>query len=164
MAATRAAAAALWRFCFDIDLISVTAAIKRPLDDPLPWLLADPRRLERTVRDGVWLRIVDAPTALIQRHYPEPATLTLEIRDDFCPWNHARFTLEASPDGALCRPTTQPPDLTLDASALASAYLGAVSFTTLQAAGLVDEHTPGTLRQADRLFAAARAPWTPFNF
>ena len=164
MATTRAAAAALWRFCFDIDLITITAALKRPLDDPLPWLLADPRRLERTTRDGLWLRIVDAPTALTQRHYPEPATLTLEIRDNFCPWNNARYTLEASPEGATCRPTTQAADLTINASALASAYLGAVSFTTLQAAGQADEHTPGTLRRADRLFAAEQAPWTPFNF
>lgn len=164
MATTREAAAALWRFCFDIDLIGVTAAIKRPLDDPLPWLLADPRRLERTVRDGVWLRVVDAPAALSQRSYAESAGLTLEVRDDFCPWNNGRFALDAAPEGATCRATTQPADLTIDAAGLASAYLGAVSFTTLGGAGLADEHTPGTLRRADRLFAAERAPWTPFNF
>ena len=36
MAATSEANAALWRFCFDVDLISTTEARKRPLDDPMP--------------------------------------------------------------------------------------------------------------------------------
>jgi hypothetical protein len=30
---------------------------------------------------------------------------------------------------------------------------------TLAAAGLVDEHTAGALRRADRMFRADRAPW-----
>ena len=165
MAATPQAAAALWRFCFDIDLMSATEAVKRPLDDPLPWMLADPRRLQRTTRDALWLRIIDVPAALTQRQYPHPAHLTLEIRDQQCPWNNRRFTLEATPEGATCQPTTtQTPDLTLDASALASAYLGAINFTTLKNAGQVDEHTPGSLQQANQLFATTPAPWTPFNF
>ena len=120
MAASREAAAALWRFCFDIDLIGVTAAVKRPLDDPLPWLLADPRRLERTVRDGVWLRVVDAPAALAQRRYGAADALTLEVRDDFCGWNEGRFALEGSPEGAACRATDRAADLTVEASGLAS--------------------------------------------
>ena len=52
--------------------MGVTEAIKRPLDDPLPWMLADPRRLQRATRDGVWLRVVDAAAALEQRRYAEP--------------------------------------------------------------------------------------------
>ena len=164
MAATREAAAALWRFCFDIDLIGVTEAVKRPLDDPLPWMLSDPRRLQRTIRDGVWLRVVDAAAALEQRRYAQEGRLTLQVRDGLCPWNEGSFELEGAPEGARCRPTDAPPELSLDVSALASAYLGAVSFTTLHRAGLADEHAPGALRRADRLFAAPHQPWTPFNF
>ena len=44
MAATPAAVKALWRYCFDLDLMTCTEATSRPVDDPLPWLLADPRR------------------------------------------------------------------------------------------------------------------------
>ena len=165
MAATREAAAALWRFCFDLDLMSSTEAIKRPPDDPLPWMLLDPRRLQRTVRDGVWLRVVDARAALEQRSYTEAGhSITLEVRDDLCPWNNGRFKLEGSAKGASCRATDSSPDLSIDVSGLASAYLGAVGFTTLAEAGLADEHTPGALRRADRMFAVQRQPWTPFNF
>ena len=164
MAATREATAALWRFCFDLDLMSNTEAIKRPMDDPLPWMLLDPRRLQRTVRDGVWLRVVDARAALEQRSYAEAGRLTLEVRDDLCDWNNGRFELEGSAEGATCRATDSPPDLSVAISGLASAYLGTVSFTTLTDAGLADEHTPGALHRADRMFAVQHQPWTPFNF
>ena len=164
MAATREAAFALWRFCFDLDLMGNTEAIKRPLDDPLPWMLLDPRRLQRTVRDGVWLRVVDARSALEQRSYTEAGRLTLEVRDDLCAWNNGRFELEGGPEGAACRATDSPPDLSIAVSGLASAYLGTASLTTLSGAGLADEHTPGAMQRADRMFAAQRQPWTPFNF
>ena len=164
MAVTREAAAALWRFCFDVDLMSVTEAIKRPMDDPLPWMLADPRRLQRTIRDGVWLRVVDAAAALEQRRYAETGRLTLEVRDGLCPWNNGCFQLEGGPDGAQCRTTSASPDISIDPSALASVYLGTVSFYSQLGAGLVDEHKPGAVEKADRMFAVPLQPWTPFNF
>ena len=164
MATTREATAALWRFCFGLDLMSNTEAIKRPMDDPLPWMLLDPRRLQRTVRDGVWLRVVDARAALEQRSYAEAGRLMLEVRDDLCDWNNGRFELEGSAEGATCRATDSSPDLSVAISGLASAYLGTVSFTTLSDAGLADEHTPGALHRADRMFAVQHQPWTPFNF
>ena len=164
MAATPAANAALWRFCFDMDLIERTEAIKRPLDDPMPWLLADPRRLQRSVRDGLWLRIVDAAAALELRQYLTGDRLTLEVRDDFCPWNSACLRLDASLEGAECRVVASSPDLTVPIGALAPAYTGAATFTTLAQAGLVTEHTAGALLRADRMFAVQLKPWTPYNF
>ena len=189
MTTTVAAAAALWRFCFDTDLMETTEALKRPLDDPLPWLLADPRRLQRITRDGLWLRIIDARHALTLRRYAAPGRLTLQIQDDLCPWNNTPLTLETTPDTAAsdanadaddaadaasrapdtgapaeCRPTRSAPEITITISALASAYLGATTFTTLARAGLAEEHTPGALQKADRMFAVTLQPWTPYNF
>ena len=355
MTTTAAAAAALWRFCFDTDLMETTEALKRPVDDPLPWLLADPRRLQRATRDGLWLRIIDAQKALPLRRYAAPGALTLQIHDDLCPWNTTPFTLETTSDAdtvaanyatgrnpdtaasadrrpgqrapdtgaptdtdaagyptdhnpnadvsadanaaghptgrapdtgapaagypagrnpdtavpadanaagyptshapdtgasaaghpgqstpdtgasaaghpgqsaqdtgapaaghpgqstpdtgapaaghpgqsaqdtgapvdrrpasrarnasdttsrapdtsayaAECRPARSAPDVTITVSALASAYLGAATFTTLARAGLAEEHTPGALQKADRMFAVTHQPWTPYNF
>ena len=97
MAATKEANAALWRFCFDVDLLTCTEALKRPVDDPLPWMLADPRRLQRSTRDGMWLRLIDVSVSLELRRYMQSDRLVLEVRDELCPWNEGRFELEGSP-------------------------------------------------------------------
>ena len=75
-----------------------------------------------------------------------------------------RFTLDAGPDGAECAPTTRSADLTLPATALASAYLGGTRLATLAEAGLVDEHRPGGLAAADRLLAGDLVPYCPLHF
>ena len=164
MAATKEANTALWRFCFDVDLINCTEALKRPVDDPLPWMLADPRRLQSTTRDGMWVRLIDVCASLELRRYRQSGRLVLEVRDELCPWNEGRFELEGSCEGATCRASSSSSDLVLGVSDLASAYLGAVSFSTLSQAGLVDERTPGALLRADRMFAVRYQPWTPHGF
>ena len=42
MAATNSAYAALWRYCFDIDLRTETVARDRPVDDPIHWIFGRP--------------------------------------------------------------------------------------------------------------------------
>jgi len=164
MAATTEANTALWRFCFDMDLISSTEALRRPVDDPLPWMLADPRRLQRSTRDGLWVRLIDVAASLKLRRYMQEDHLVLEVRDERCPWNEGRFNLEGSAEGATCRASSSSPDLVLAVSTLSSAYLGTASFSALSRAGLVDERTPGALLRADRMFAVRYQPWTPANF
>ncbi len=164
MAATKEAHTALWRFCFDTDLVTGAEAERRPVDDPLPWMLADPRRLRRGTRDGLWLRLVDVGAALKLRRYMESGRLVVEVRDEVCPWNAGRFELEGALEDAACHPTSSAPDLVITVAALASTYLGAASFSTLSLAGLVEEHTAGALRRADRMFAVQQQPWTPCGF
>ena len=103
------------------------------MDDPLPWMLADTRRLQRNTRDGLWLRLVDVAATLSQRQYAAAGKLVIQVQDEVCPWNAKRFALEAGPEGASCRATEAAPELALTAAALASTYLGAVSFSTLGA-------------------------------
>ena len=113
MAATKEANTALWRFCFDTDLISCTEALRRPVDDPLPWMLADPRRLQRSTRDGLWVRIIDVSASLKLRRYMQSDRLVLEVQDGLCPWNEGRFELEGSSEAATCRASSSSPDLVL---------------------------------------------------
>jgi len=164
MAVTTEANTALWRFCFDVDRMNTTEALRRPVDDPLPWLLADPRRLQRSTRDGVWVRLIDVSAALNLRHYSHGSHLVLEVKDDICPWNARKFQLEGSSQGGGCRASDSSPDLLINVANLASAYMGAVSFSTLAMAGLVEERTPGALLRADCMFAVQYPPWTPCNF
>ncbi len=157
---TEKAEAELWRFCFGIDLMTSTFAPGRPVDDPLLWLLKDPRRLTRSVRDQLWLRLVDVQAALSARGYASECGVVLNVHDTFCPWNEGRFVLETGLDGANCKSTTRSADLELSASDLASVYLGGTTLATLERAGRVDEHRTGALRELDRALATERRPWT----
>ena len=92
---TDKAHAALWRYCFDVDLIWRVSYDLTPIDDPLWWMLADPRRLKRTRYDAIWLRIVDVPAALSARKYASAGKLVIEVVDEFCPWAGGSFELDA---------------------------------------------------------------------
>ena len=64
----------------DIDLVEEVTASVRPLDEPLRWRLADPRRLRTTsITDCLWARLVDIPAALAARGYGIETELVLEV-------------------------------------------------------------------------------------
>jgi predicted acetyltransferase len=156
--------AALWRYCFDLDLMARTTAWARPVDEPLFQMLAEPRRLRFRVEDGLWVRLVDVPAALAGRRYVTEGKAVLEVRDSFCPWNEGRYELVGGPDGAACRATNAEPDLALTAADLAAVYLGGVRFNALRQAGRVIENRPGAVGRADALFGWDPPPWCPDIF
>jgi predicted acetyltransferase len=158
--ATPHATEALWRYLLGLDLIARIRARLLPLDHPLLLLLVEPRRARFALAEALWVRLVDVGAALSARRYRSAESLVLEVTDAFCPWNAGRWALA---DGVATR-TDDPPDLGLDAAALASAYLGGLTFTQLRDALLVDELTPGAVDRADDLFRTSLAPWCPEIF
>lgn len=156
---------ALWDYLFGVDLIATVRARNRPVDDPLRWMLADPRRL-RVLRqvDDLWVRLLDIPAALSARRYTAADRLVLEVTDPFIPENAGCYLLEAGPDEAVCRATTDAADLALDVADLGAAYLGGVRFATLALAGRVRELRAGALQRADALFATPTAPYSGTGF
>ena len=161
IARTEAAHAALWDYCFNIDLVKTIKAWARPTDDPLMWMLHDARALERKPCDRTWLRLIDVPKALSSRTYAQEGEIVFEVRDEFCPWNEGVYELNGGPSGATCTPTTKSPDITLAADDLAVPYLGGFPFTPLAQAGRVVENAPGALQRADAMFATPLKPWSP---
>lgn len=157
--------AALWRFLCDVDLMQRVECGSRPLDDPLRWRLAEPRRMRTVgVADFLWLRVLDVPGALESRAYEGEARIVLEVVDRFRPAAGGRFLLEAGPDGAICKPTGDTPDLSLGAADLGAVYLGGVAPSLLAEAGRVDEHSHGALARADSLFTTRRLPYSNTGF
>jgi predicted acetyltransferase len=153
----------LWRFLHGVDLVTTIELWNQPVDDPVAWRLRDQRRLARTVRDSLWIRILDIPRALAARRYPIPGRLVLEVTGGMLQEDHGRFELEATGSGAECRPTTAAPDITLPLSLLSSIYLGGNRLTTLARAGGVCG-SADAINRADALFASATAPWCPEVF
>ncbi|NUK67580.1 GNAT family N-acetyltransferase, partial [Streptomyces lunaelactis] len=143
IALTPAAERALWHYVCSVDWITTVKSGYRAPDDLLPLLLPDPRAARiLTQADFLWVRILDVVRALEGRTYPTSASLVFEVHDGLG-LAGGRFRLDASPDGAVCAPSPESPDLTLDVRELGSLYLGDESAVRLTALGRVEEGTPG---------------------
>jgi predicted acetyltransferase len=154
---------AIWRYLFDVDLVRTVKAPHMAVPNPLQHVLAEPRALGLKVADGLWARLVDLPAALSARRYATHDALVLEVSDTYCPWNAGRWRLRTEgphdPAPAIVEATSDVPDLALDTTDLAAAYLGGKRLLDLASAGRVTELTPGALARAEALFSADREPW-----
>ncbi|HEY6275161.1 MAG TPA: GNAT family N-acetyltransferase [Streptosporangiaceae bacterium] len=179
MTADPAAAAAIWGDLLSRDLATEFHAQLRPVDDPVLFLLADPRRLRMTVADGLWVRLVDVPAALGQRRYACPVDAVIEVTDGLCGWNQGRWRLTAGGAGgpaagraggqppgfaATCEPTSAPADIALPVSTLGAIYLGGTRLGPLAAAGQATELRPGALAALSAALSWDPAPWCPEIF
>jgi predicted acetyltransferase len=162
-----AAERTLWGWLTELDLLGHVRAWRGPVPHPLILELTEPRRMGLTVREGLWLRILDVAGALEGRAYAGTGSLTFELADEFRPANAGRWRLTVG-DAAGARPnvrhTDDEPDLTLDTSDLATVYLGAFRFADLARSGRVAECRPGAIADADRLFASTATAWCSTMF
>lgn len=155
----------LWRYLLSVDLVTSVRAANRPVDEPLPWLLANARAVDTDrVSDQLWVRILDLPRALEARSFEREGSITLEVVDDDAWGGTRRWRLDAGPDGAACRPTASGPDLTLPIRAIGAAYLGGTRLRDVVLATGADEHRPGALAAADLLLRMPDEPWCSTDF
>jgi predicted acetyltransferase len=153
------ALAAIWRYLLAIDWVSHINAYRLPLDHPLFHWIREPRRMRFWVLEALWVRLVDVGAALAARGLRE-GEVVLDVRDELCPWNTARWRVA---DGSAER-TTAPAELQLDVAALGSVYLGGFTFEALRWGGRLEELKPGAVARADELFRTERLPWCPELF
>ena len=157
---------ALWELLSDVDLTRRVVAPCRPVDEPLRWMLRNPRALRTTRQsDALWLRVLDVPAALEGRAYDVETRLTIAVEGDtMCPHNAGVWRLDAAPGGATCSRVQAAPDLTLDVQSLGSLYLGGTSAQVLAAAGRVRAHRDGALAELARAFRTDPEPFNSFGF
>lgn len=166
-----AAYSAIWNDLLTRDLVSEIRARTRPSDEPLLYLLADPRRARPVLLDGLWVRLVRLDQALMQRRYACAVDVVIEVTDDLFAENAGRWRLRA-PDPATgagsalasCERTSAPADVSLPVRALGAAYLGGTRLGALAGAGLVTEIRPGALATLSAAMSWDRAPWSPTGF
>ena len=151
----------LLRFLLGLDLVDRVVFWMLPLDDPLPWLVADRRAVRVTaVHDETWLRIIDTHAALTARGYVGDGTVTIAVNDPLLPANSARFAIA----GGGATVTDRQPDLTVDVEGLGAVLLGGATWRDLALAGLARTDDPAALVASDRLFAVPEAPHAGFYF
>ena len=159
IASSHEAYSSLWRLCLDMDLVDIIKAEHRPADEELKWMLADPRRLVEHSCDRYWVRLVDVKKALSQRLYSVDGSLTLKVRDSFLPWNQEVVELRSESGESSCATSNRNPDIVLSAGDLGAVYLGGINFSTLLAAGRIEEITKGSISKANLMFSTKRNPW-----
>ena len=156
------------------DLITEFRLRRRPVDDPLLYQLADPRRARPRLKDALWARIIDLPGALAGRRYSAPVDTVIDVRDNLVPSNAGRWRLTTAEPAAAdrngleasCVPAaaSAPADLALDIAALGAAYLGGTPLGALAGAGLVAEQRAGAVRKLSAAMSWDPAPWCPISF
>ena len=162
LATSAAAAARLWRYLLDLDLMHRVDVYATGPDDPLVLsLLAEPRRARAGLRDNLHVRLIDVAAALSGRRYATDVDVVLQVEDERCPWNTGRWRLSGGREGASCERAVDEPDLVLTPADLGAAYLGG---TPLRSRA-VEERTPGALSRATTAFGPLdAAPWCPQVF
>jgi predicted acetyltransferase len=158
------ASATLWRYLIEFDLFGRVEAWNTPIDDPLQHWIEEPRRGTRQVEDQLYVKLLDMGSALTRRTYSVPVDIVLEVHDDDVPANAGRWRLSGDTEGAVCERTNDPADLSMDVRSVGAVYLGGPTLLDHQAAGWVEELTPGAVSVASAAFAHHPAPHSPFVF
>jgi len=150
--------AAIWQVLLGMDLFETIESHQIPLDDPLPFLVTDFRQVRTTaVNDGLWLRPVDVAAMLAARSYAVEIDTVAQVQDPLL--GDQRVALTGGPDGADCRPTDRPAQVSFCLAGLGSAYLGGHRLHTLARAGALRCDDPRLLARLELAFSTDRAPF-----
>ncbi len=161
---TDTAHASMWRFLLNFDLVGKVIATNRPSDDPLWWMLSDPRRLLRKSHDALWVRLLDIEKALEARAYNADGKLRLGLVSESQPEVSGTYVLEVSDGEGAVKKTTDKPDVVMAPADLSVIYLGASAPGPLVEAGRIDPITTGSLAKLHSMFSTYSAPWCAHYF
>jgi predicted acetyltransferase len=158
VATTGDAHAALWHTLLGVDLVGPITSRQVPIDDPLSFLLTDPRALQTTgLNDGVWVNVRDVAACFGTRCYSTTDRMVIES-------DGARWVIDGGPEGATCKRVKSRPDLTMDHATLGALLLGGVRPSTLAAGRRLQGRDQDVLRRADNFFTTSPAPHCQTNY
>ncbi|MGJ3508196.1 GNAT family N-acetyltransferase [Enemella sp. A6] len=147
---------ALWHFLCTMDLVTQVRYKNAPVDDPLPWAMADRHGYTVTnSRDMLWLRVLDPVAAFGARPYFQDGECRFRVLDPMG-FADGAWQLRVT-DGVGELTHADSAEIELHIQALGSVLLGGVHLGALVAAGLV--HGPD--EQVDQLNAILQARRDP---
>jgi predicted acetyltransferase len=152
VALTAEARLALWHVLLNVDLVGTITTRQLPVDDPLPYLLTNPRAVRTTaLDDGVWAAVRDVPTCFAARHYAAEDRLVVEV-------DGVRYSIDGGRDGASVGRVRSRPDLVATPDAMGALLLGGASPTRLANGGRLTPRNDEALRRAEHFFPWPVAP------
>jgi predicted acetyltransferase len=158
VSATPDAHAALWQSVLETDLVGMVAGWRLALDDPLPYLLTNPRAVQTTaVVDGIWVNVRDVAAAFGARTYGTTDELVVEVVGDDAR-SAGRWRIAGGPDGGSCRRVRSRPDMVVPEAALGPLLYGGVRPSVLAAGRRLSARDEQVLRRADAFFTMSPLP------
>ncbi len=153
----------LWSFLLNIDLFPNVEYWNLAVDDPLPLVLDNHRRVARRLEDGLWVRLMDVPAALSGRGYEYDGVVVFTVHDSAPHGAAGTYRLEVAGGVGQCERVDVDPHLELDLSVLGRLYLGGGSLPSLAAAGTI-EGGQEAMTTLHRIMRTDVAPWCPEIF
>ncbi|MDR6758124.1 putative acetyltransferase [Mycoplana sp. BE70] len=146
---------------FTQDILHRVIFPSRPVDDPLPFLLHNPRTLEISgQRDESWIRPLDLEALLFARRFGGTRQVTVAVEDDLFPDNGGIWSL--GPRGAAR--SSEQPEARIAIQELATLIFGAHQASLLAASGRIQAINVDVAEALDRVFATSRRPHSGISF
>ncbi|WP_246725682.1 GNAT family N-acetyltransferase [Rhizobium lusitanum] len=146
---------------FTQDILHQVTFPSRPVDDPLPLLLHNPRSLEISgQRDESWIRPLDLEALLSARRYGGTRQVTIAVEDDLFHDNGGTWSL--GPKGA--ERSSERAEAHVTIAELATLIFGAQSASLLAASGRIKAISVDVAEELDRVFATSRRPHSGISF
>ena len=155
---------ALWNFVFGVELIEKVFINRRAPNDPLYFLLENPRKLERNTIDGLWVRIIDAIKLLESREYNSKGKIVIELIGQNQPDIEGRYKLETDGKNSEVKKVKDKADIIMRPSDLSSCYFGAVSAEELYQAGNIEYSKDSMIKDFSNMFSVNKKPWCNTDF
>lgn len=125
-----------------------------PLDDPLPYILPNPRG-ECRIEPTFMLRIIDAEKALTSINYNEEIKekIIINLKDEYAEWNNAIWELEIEKGKARTKKvSTQDYELALNINTLTQIIAGTLSPLKAYYLGLIEVKNKKAIEKMDNIF------------
>lgn len=154
---------ALWTHVFTLDWARAVRIRNIADDDPLFLMLRDPRAVHTSAKpgDGIWLRVLDLPTALEARSYQMSGEVILGVSDRLG-FVQGNWRLAVSSDyKPSVNQTEDSAHLKLDVGALASLYMGVSTASCLAEAGRLTVLQEDAVGLLDSMIVTSRRSWCP---
>ncbi|MFT4184010.1 MAG: GNAT family N-acetyltransferase [Rhizobium sp.] len=146
---------------FTHDILHRVVFPSRPVDDPLPLLLNNPRALEISgQRDESWIRPLDLEALLSARRYGGTRQVTIAVEDDIFHDNGGIWSV--GPRGA--ERSSGSPEAHIAIAELTMLIFGAQSASLLAASGRIKTISADAAEELDRVFATSRRPYSGISF
>lgn len=146
---------------FTQDILHRAVFPSRPVDDPLPLLLRNPRTLEISgQRDESWIRPLNLDALLSARRFGGTRQVTLAVEDDLFPDNGGIWSL--GPEGAAR--SSERPEARVAIAELAALIFSAHEASALAASGRLWAISGEVAEELNLVFASSRRPHSAISF